>query len=227
MRIQRYFYTITVLILLACNNDDGTDNPLIVGDNCLRGTGPVVTETRDLGNFSRILSSVPANISISQGPVEPVRIDAPSNIFEVLITTVNNNTLDIRINECIEDLDNVHIFVTIPDIERLVLAGVGNINTSEAIDVDDLELSLTGVGNFSLKGRTENLNINLTGVGNINAFQFISDTCNINITGVGDAEIFVNDELNVTISGAGTVFYLGMPTVSSFITGNGSVIDAN
>ena len=227
MYFKRYFYLVAGLILAACTSDDTVDNPLFIGDTCLRGTGPVTTELRDLGNFTGIISSIPANVIITQGLVEPVRIDAPTNVLSALTTTVNNNSLNIRIDECIEDLGDVNIFVTIPDIELLVLAGVGNMNTSEAIDVDNLDISLTGVGNFSLKGTADNLDINLTGVGDVDAFQFVSDVCDISISGAGNAEVSVNDELNVIITGVGSVFFLGMPTVTSTITGDGSVIDVN
>ncbi len=227
MLIKRVFYPILLLLLAACTSDDSNSNPLLVGDDCLRGTGPVVTELRDLGNFTGIQNAIPANVLITQGPVEDVRIDAPANILEEIVTTVDNNTLNIRINECIEDLDNVNIFVTIPEIELLSLTGVGNMSTTESIEAGELEITLTGVGNFSLKGRADMLDVFLTGVGDINAFQFETDICSINISGVGDAEVFVNDELNVTITGNGSVFYLGTPIVNSIITGTGSVIDAN
>ncbi len=227
MRINKLIYAVFAITLIACSSDDSDSNPLFVGDDCLRGIGPVTTELRDLGNFTGVQNSIPANVQITQGPVEDVRIDAPANILEEIITTVDNNTLNIRINECIEDLDNVNIFVTIPEIERLLLTGVGNMNTTESIEVEDLEITLTGVGNFSLKGRAEMLNITLIGVGDVNAFQFETNICNINISGVGDTEVFVNDELDVTITGNGSVFYLGTPTVNSTITGTGTVIDAN
>ena len=227
MLIKRLIYTVLVLVLGSCTSDDNDANPLVVGDNCLRATGSVVTEFRDLGNFTGIQNAIPANVLITQGPVEAVRIDAPANILEEMITSVDNNTLNIRINQCIDDLDNVNIFVTIPEIERLLLTGVGNMSTTGSIEADELDITLTGVGNFSLKGRADILDVMLTGVGDINAFQFETDICNINISGVGDAEVFVNDELNVTITGLGSVFYLGTPTVTSTITGTGSVIDAN
>ena len=225
--IRRAIYVLSVLILASCSDDDNVNNPLIIGDTCLRGTGAMTTEMRDLGNFTGIQNAIPANVQISQGPVEAVRIDGPSNILEKIITSVSNNTLNIRIDECIEDIGSIAVYVTIPDIERLVLTGVGNMSTTEAIDVDELNIILTGVGNFSLEGTADVLDISMMGAGDINAFQFNTDICNIDISGAGDAELWVNDELNVIITGTGSVFYLGMPSVTSTITGDGNVINAN
>ena len=227
MIIKKAIYIVSILILASCTDDDNVTNPLIVGDNCLRGTGAIISEMRDLGSFTGIQNSIPANVFVSQGPVEAVRIDSPSNILENIITTVDNNTLNIRVNECIEDVDNIAIFATIPDIERLVITGVGNMSTTGAIDVDDLNILLTGVGNFNLEGSADELEISLMGVGDINAFELNSNICNIDISGVGNAELLVNDELNVTITGAGTVFYRGTPSLTTTITGDGAVEDAN
>lgn len=225
--IRKALYVLSVLILASCSDDDNVTNPLIIGDTCLRGTGAVITEMRDLGNFTGIQNAIPASVFISQGPVEAVRIDGPSNILAEIITTISNNTLNIRIDECIEDIGSIDVYVTIPNIERLIVTGVGNMSTTEAIDVDELNITLTGVGNFSLEGTANEMDISLMGVGDINAFQFNTDICNIDISGAGNAELFVNDELNVIITGTGSVFYLGMPSVTSTITGDGNVINAN
>ncbi len=226
MKIRGILFLIVVAFLAACS-DDSDSNPLISGDNCIRGDGAIVTETRDLPDFTTINSTIVADIFVTQGPLEPIRIEAQQNILDELETQVSINTLTISFDECVEDVDNIRIFITIPDIRALILTGVGSMNTVNQIDVDDLDINLTGVGNFNLEGTADNLNVLITGVGDVLGFSFNTDQCNINITGEGDAEVFVNNELNVTITGIGTVFYLGSPTVTSTITGTGSVIDVN
>lgn len=226
MCIKRILLASLIVVTSACT-DDTVTNPLIVGDDCLRGTGDVITENRDLGDFTDIQNAIPANVFIEQGPLEAVRIEAPSNILEEINTTVDNNLLNIRINKCIENLEGVNIFVTIPQINRLVQAGVGNMTTVNEINVNELDVILTGVGNFNLQGFANDVIIALDGVGDIEAFSLNTDICEIDITGVGNVEVSVNDELDVTITGAGFVYYKGNPTVTSTITGDGSVVDAN
>lgn len=226
MKIKGVFLFIFLILISACS-EDNVDNPLIVGDDCLRGVGDLVTDNRSLPNFTDIINTIPADVFITQGPLEDVRVEARSNIIGDIRTVINNETLTIRIDECIEDLGGVQIHVTIPEISDLTITGVGNMNSVNDWVVTDLDLSLTGVGNFNLKGKAQNLDIELTGSGRINAFPLESDVCDISISGAGDAELFVNDELNVTITGVGDVFYLGTPTITSTITGVGAVIDAN
>ena len=226
-RIIGSLYFILFLIVGGCNDDDDSNNPFMFGDNCLRGSGAVISETRDLGDFTRIQNSIPADIFITQGPAEPISIEAQANILEQMMTTVSNNTLSISFDDCVEDIDDISIFITIPDITGLTLTGVGNFNTEGAIDVDELDITLTGAGNFNLEGTADILNISLTGVGDVNTFPLNTNICNVNLSGVGNAEVSVNDELDVTITGVGSVFYRGEPVVTTTITGSGSVINSN
>lgn len=212
-------------VLLSCSSDDSGNNPF--DDNCIRVSGGVVTEERDLVNFHSVVNTIPADIIIEQGPLEAVLVEAPSDIMEELKTTVQSSTLTIEIDRCVEDLENVRIFVTIPEIRRLVLTGVGNMDTVGDISTDELDITLTGVGQFNLSGDATTLNISLTGVGNVNAFELMINTCNISTTGTGDVEVNVSDELNVTISGVGFVYYEGNPVITANITGQGAVIDSN
>lgn len=226
MKFKEIFFLIVLAIFVACDKNN-TDNPFVVSDDCLRGIGANVSETRDLGNFTGILSTIPANVFITQGPLEAVRIESQANILEVLKTSVVNNTLSIEFEKCVKELNDVSIHVTIPEINKLNLTGVGDMSTVGDIDVTELDISLTGAGNFNLQGRAETLNIQLIGVGDVSAFTLLADIGNVNISGVGNTEVFISDELNVTITGVGTVFYKGSPVISSTITGDGAVINAN
>ncbi len=211
---------------LGCNSDD-SGNTLFDGDNCIRVSGAVITEERDLSNFHSIVNTIPADIFITQGNLEAIVVEAPSDIMEELETTVENNTLSIEIDRCVEDLENVRISVTIPEIRGLTLTGVGNMETVEDISTEELDVVLTGVGQFNLSGEATTFNITLTGVGNVNAFDLMTNTCTISITGTGNAEVNVSEELNATISGVGFVYYRGNPVITANITGEGAVIDAN
>ena len=225
MKVRAILLSIVCITISACSDD--VDIPLIVGDDCLIATGDLVSENRTLPNFTAIVNTIPASVFITQGPLEDIRVEARSGIIGDIRTVINVETLTIRVEDCIRDLGDVEIHVTIPEITELNITGVGNMTAVNDLTVTDLELSLSGVGNFNLRGEAQNLNINLSGVGDINAFPLETDVCNIRISGAGDAELFVNDELDVTISGVGDVFYRGTPTVTSNITGSGSVVDSN
>ncbi len=211
------------LLLLGCTSDD---DQLQIGD-CIRGQGSTLSESRSLSGFHSINNAIVADVFLTQGSPQNVRIEAQQNILEVLQTEVVNEELILSFEECVEDLEKVTVTITLPEITRLTLSGVGNFTVQNDVDLAALDVFLVGVGDFNLRGTTEDLFISLVGVGNVNAFDLSTDSCEISIVGAGNAEVFVNDTLDVTIVGAGTVFYKGDPAITSNITGTGSIVNAN
>lgn len=98
---------------------------------------------------------------------------------------------------------------------------VANFNASR------VEIDISGSGDIKLQGSASHQDINISGSGDINAFDFVTDTCDVDISGSGDLELTVNDLLDVRISGSGSVRYMGNPTITSNISGSGEIIDAN
>ena len=216
------------LLLISCNIDGGRN--VVFDDNCIDGTGPLISETRSFSSFHSIENNGVGNILLTQGAQEDVTIQAQANIMQILQTEVIDETLVISFDEgqCVNTITEPITFtVSIPEIRSLSLDGVGDLNTQNDIDLDSLDINLNGVGNFGLTGSSNYLGIDLTGVGNVEAFDLNTLVCDIRISGVGTAEVTVNDTLNVVIIGQGSVFYKGNPEITSDITGNGDVINAN
>jgi hypothetical protein len=106
----------------------------------------------------------------------------------------------------------------------LTLSGVGNVVLTN-LDADELDVMLSGVGNFDISGTVDMQRLNLTGLGEYEAGDLASLDALINIVGYDNqtATVNVSDMLTVTINGNGTVFYIGDPFVDSNIIGSGSV----
>jgi hypothetical protein len=198
---------ITGLLLMintGCeDNDPGNNTRNVVG------TGPVVSKTLSLDEFSKIENTGVADIYVTLGSPQSVVLKAQQNIIDVMTIGVLNDELKIGLENgvSIERAEEIRFDITIPEITSIILTGVG-----------DYVLS----GDFQ-----EELKIVMTGVGNVKAFDLEVGTCNISITGVGDCEVRVKNTLNVTITGVGNVSYKGHPAITSSVTGLGSLIDAN
>lgn len=232
MRTFKFTLLLFPLLILSCTSDVVIENPdFFPGNfpinNCLDGVGSMVSESRDMPDFHSVLNTIYADILITQGPKEDIIIEAQPNILMELKTEVVNGELILEFDRCVNITKAIKVHITIPDIQALSLTGVGNFVAQNQLDLTELNITLTGVGDFLLAGNAATLNILLTGVGDVNAFDFEVGNCDVTITGTGDVEVFVNDELNVNITGVGTVFFKGNPMVNSIITGAGSVVDAN
>ena len=192
-------------IIVLFNGCEKEDN----GTNNITGVGDVVTETLDLSSFQSIKNTGVANIYVTVGDTQSVVLKAQQNIIDVITYEVNNSTLEIGIQEntSINESKGIVFEITIPEIDKI---------------------ELIGVGDFELSGDSQDeLYIFLIGVGTVRAYDLEVDVCHITSTGVGNCQVRVNNTLNVTITGVGSVYYKGNPTINSTITGLGKLVDAN
>jgi len=192
------------MIPMGCENW-GTDDDI----RRVVGTGPIVTKTLTLEEFSKIQNTGVADIYVTLGSPQSVVLKAQQNIIDEMTIGVIIDELKIGLKQGvnIERADTIRFDITVPEINSI---------------------SLTGVGDYILSGDFQHeLTIVLTGVGTVKAFDLEVGTCNITITGVGDCEVNVQNELNVDITGVGDVYYKGNPIKNSSVSGVGRIIDAN
>ena len=102
---------------------------------------------------------------------------------------------------------------------------MGDIELTD-LNVDTLELNLSGAGNLYADGTAENLQVRISGFGNFNGADLESQKVDVAISGAGSATVWAESELGARISGAGSVTYYGKPSVSKSISGVGSVTSA-
>lgn len=226
MKILRAVLFVGLLLSLSCIN---TNNDIYYpsSNNCIDGHGAIVSETRTVDNFHSINSIIVADILLIQGPQEDLIIEAQPNILQLLKTEVINGELRLTFNQCVDIQERVKIYITTPDLKKLTLIGVGDFITQNDFDLTELDIVLTGVGDFRLRGTASKLDITLTGVGDVKTFDLLTGSSDIKLTGVGNVEVFVNDQLNVILTGVGKVYYKGDPSITANIIGAGSIIDAN
>ena len=199
-----FLASLIFMIPMGCEEKDAGGN-----SQNIVGTGPVITQTLILDEFSNIENTGVADIFVTLGSPQSIVLRAQQNIIDVMTIGVQNDVLQIGLenNVSIERAEEITFDITIPEINSV---------------------TLTGVGEYILSGDyQEELSIMLTGVGNVRAFDQEVGTCNITITGVGDCEVNVKNEMILNITGVGNVYYKGHPDIDSSISGVGALIDYN
>jgi len=210
------------------------------------GSGKVITQPREVSNFDSIEINYPAQVVVSQGSSESVKVEADDNFLPGLKTEVRGDTLEIfykvedgkhvrptkpvKITIVVKDLENVNFDgageLTINGLEtdelNVSTSGAGNLELNE-ITVENLSVSLSGAGNVSASGEAESLDLIISGVGKFDGKDLHSQSVSANLSGVGSATVWVDDELDAEISGAGSVNYYGSADVTRQVSGIGSV----
>lgn len=169
------------------------------------GSGSTQTELRSITGFSKIEVEGGSDLNISQGSNFQVEVKAYSNLLNYLETKVVNGVLKIRYKRGVSVFnDNSEVKIIMPELVKLTASGRSKIDITS--------------------GNTNNFEAVIMGSVEINAFDFTARDARIRIEGNGNTKISVVEKLFAKITGSGTVYYKGNPSITSDITGSGSVV---
>jgi hypothetical protein len=215
-------------------------------------TARAAGETREVSAFSEISLRIPAKLYIKQGEKQSVEIVAKESALEDIITEVKDRQLVIRFpnkNYVWKDFTpgKIEIFITVPEINGLSVAGSGDIINEGEINSRILDLMVSGSGKLILddlkaervkatisgsgdmdlagSGKAVDLGVVISGSGNFKGVDFASDDVNVKIAGSGDAFVHAANTLKIRIAGSGDVNYKGNPSIDQSILGSGKVTE--
>lgn len=222
MKSRLFLLCCALPLLLACSDHDDST---IFQSVPVIGSGDIVSEVRSVPPFDSVDLSAVADVTITEGASQEVRIRTDDNIIEHLSTRVSGGVLIIDTDVDYETVHGVKITIEAKDVRHLLLTGAGTITGTGLASGGDLRATLIGVGTISLSGTTDSYEGTNAGVGTLDAENLLARRSTIVISGTGNCRVTATDELDVTISGFGDVYYAGdPPTVRSTITGIGRLI---
>jgi hypothetical protein len=205
------------------------------------------TQDRHLTGFSAVNVAGSFDVYITQGLTESVKVDAPSEVIDRIVTEVQGGILKIYTK------DNTHfdwngnkkmiVYVSIKDVNAVSLAGSGDVffkdglrapslkikltgsgDISGKVEVKELESSIGGSGDITLSGRAENSTVSVVGSGDFTGNNLVTNNTRVKVAGSGDARVNANDKIDASVVGSGDVHYTGSAkNISSSKAGSGSV----
>lgn len=209
------------------------------------GSGNVVKQKRTVEPFNQLEIYGIFNVFLSQGETESVTIETDENLLNVIQTESQNGKLTVKWKDgtTIKQSSKVNIYITLKKIDTLLMQGVGNIESSTMLNLENLSMGISGtvntslhlncsklkasnsvVGDIIIKGEVSEASIENEGVGNLKAFDLIVQKLSIKNTGVGNVEVRAEEEIIIDSSGIGNIFYKGDATVKEIkATGIGKV----
>jgi hypothetical protein len=211
-----------------------------------RGSGNIIVQTREVESFDSITIEYPAQVFITQGETESVKVEADDDFLAGLQTRVRGNTLEIsyRVQDGkrINPTEPLQITIVVRELKEvdfetageltldgiktdsldIAVSGAGNLKLND-LTAKDLSVNLSGAGSMTASGTTDKLDVVISGFGDFKGDDLHGKTASVNISGAGSASVWVDDQLDAQISGAGSINYYGSPEVDKQISGVGSV----
>jgi len=118
---------------------------------CIDGSGPVVTEEREIKGFSGVNNTGSFDVFIQPAEEFHVEVRAQENLLPVIETYVSGYTLLIRTkdNKCFRSNSPVEVHITMPELEVLTLTGSGKI-FAESAHTSVFECTNSGSGQLMI-----------------------------------------------------------------------------
>jgi hypothetical protein len=205
------------------------------------------TQDRHLTGFSAVSVAGSYDVYITQGSSESVKVDAPSEVIDRIVTEVQGGVLKIYTKDNTHFDWNVNkkmiVYVSIKDVNAVSLAGSGDVffkdglrapslkvkltgsgDITGKVEVKELESSIGGSGDITLTGRAENSTVSVVGSGDFTGSNLVTTNTRVKVAGSGDARVNANDKIDASVVGSGDVHYTGSAkNISSSKAGSGSV----
>jgi hypothetical protein len=207
-------------------------------------SGEIIKETRNVDNFTAVDLAISADVMLLQGPSQSVVIEGDKSSLEDVETVVKDGALKIRAKNGFHgNIGNVTVYVTVPEIHEVCVAGSGDITAKTDIKADEIDMTVSGSGSIHFKnliarevdatitgsgdidiasGQAANeLDVEITGSGSYASIDFSAQEVDVTITGSGSAKVWAVKELDTHITGSGNVEFKGNPQVEANSTGSG------
>lgn len=209
----------------------------------IKGEGPTVEKSLRLDDFSGLKLTMAADVFLTQGNQQSVKIVGQQNIIDLIETNVQGGVWKIKTSQNVRNYDDLKIYITISHLSYAKISGSGDITTEGAFkncddldlgvsgsgslkinaDADNVNVGISGSGDVELSGQTNSLGLHVSGSGDIDAMDMRSNDADVHISGSGECRLNVDKQLDVHVSGSGDVYYKGNPSVHSRISGSGDL----
>jgi len=208
------------------------------------------TQDRHVSGFNAIDAAGSFDVYIVQGVTESVKVEAPADVIDHIVTEVEGGVLKIHTkNESGWNWSDfghkkIAVYVTAKDLNSIAITGSGDVFFKDGIttpgalkirltgsgdvigkvDAKSLECSIAGSGDIKLSGHAESSSVSVSGSGDYTAKSLVTSSTTVHVSGSGDASINANTSVEASVSGSGDVSYTGgAQHVSSSKSGSGSI----
>lgn len=212
----------------------------------IKGSGHIIKETREIGEFNEIKVSGGIDVILTQGDKQPLTIEGDDNLISYIETQIKENTLVISRSQTKKNFKptkSIKVYITTPDLQSIEASSASdiqsnsfwkvehmNIKLSSASDLNleieatELQLKASSASDVSLSGNVDTFIASFSSASDLDGKHLQVKKANLSASGASSLSVSVEEELTYRISGASDLTYYGDPIIiSSECTSAGSV----
>jgi hypothetical protein len=219
---MKYIYLVASIVLFtACNG-------------MRRGSGNIITETRNTGVFSEVKASSSVEVDVQQGNETSVVVEADDNVIKFIETVVENGVLKIKLKNNF-GLSNattkVHVTspvysgfstsssssitskTTISNSTKITLTASSSSNIEVVLDAPSVEIDASSSADITASGKAKNVKIDASSSSKIIASDLKAEIVEADANSSSDIRLFASVSLKAKASSSADIFYTGGVTI--------------
>lgn len=182
--------------------------------------GPVATRSLAFDPAVPLVVDAPVDLHFVRGEHPGMTVSGPARLISAL--RWENGRLSLR-DTAGWTGRSLDIEIVAPKLPPLTLAGAGDVSLKD-LDQDELQLNLSGAGDFNVSGKVRMVTVASSGAGDIDLGKLDATDATVALSGMGSIDLNATGRVAVTVSGAGNVTLHRKPAeLTSQISGVGSV----
>ncbi len=209
-----------------------------------RNYGPTQTEQRDLSGFTGVDAGGVFDIEIQKASQFSVSIEAGEELLPLIETEVSNQTLRIKFDRSVRNVDDVKVFISMPELNHVDLSGASSVQVESGfvaekfsldmsgaasavldVAVNQLVVDLSGASDLELKGKAYSMELDSSGAAEVNAEEMVIKDAVIDLSGASEISLNITGELVAEASGASEISCVAQPQSSKIDTSGMSDIN--
>ena len=230
---MKYISIIAIIILAtSCNNSK-------------RGSGNIVTETRNVSTFTKVNAATSIDVDVQQGAETSVIVEADDNLIKYVETKVEDGELKIRLKNISiwnESTIKVHIIApkydgfsasssseimgknTITSTSMIKLKASSSANINIEIDAPSVDVEASSSADITAAGRTKEVKVDGSSSALIVLDKLQAETVTAEASSSADVSVFASVKITAKANSSGDITYTGGATdVNKSESSSGSV----
>lgn len=198
----------------------------------VKGSGTIVTETRDVSSFHGIEVGGAFEIVLIKAAKEKLELEMDDNLLALVTTKVHGGILVIDQEKDFRNPSKLKITVYYKNLDSFDISGAASLFGDGLIKADEIEIEASGASDIDLKietgkfegdfsgaskveltGTATQVEVETSGATVFQALDLETEDYDIDASGASVARIWVTRKLSLEASGASSIKYKGSPSI--------------
>jgi hypothetical protein len=203
------------------------------GSSAGRGSGNIVKEARQVGDFDRVSVCCGMQLTLTQGQRTTLEIEADDNLLPEITSNVTNGRLVVEYRQGPGPISHqpskpVQVLATTPMIHGVIVSGGGRLQ-SKSVQSDRVEIELSGGAQGTIESLVSDTSIiNISGGGQFEAGILQGTRAEVDLSGGANTGIdsLSVESLDLQASGGGKIMLAGSASQQSIDLSGGCHLNA-